>query len=600
MGERLVQPSRTATRLSRVLKYATPESTIARWIGPHIRRERENYLSYPLDPRTTFYNGDDSPVHITADYRSRRIPFPIRLKPVEAAGWGLRRRGENTIFKKPAEIDAFLAQFGETEAERVEALLVHRMIRHAEGTRKLSRWNTSRLELQIAHAHSDQIATVIAGQDGNARVYLPYLGEERSSASAKMIRVITDQPTGLSDAENEQIANDARSLILIPEVQKALNENKYHALSIQKITDATGDHVIITDPRGRINQIDLPREHQNEGGFDSDIARAYAESRHGVDGRLMDPDVARVLETYAPGKTVADIGMGAGPVAIDAIKAGAARVYGLDNSEAMLDRANAAITKAENEGTIAQGSIQTFLGSAESLPNPPYQDNSADLVLSVNTGCAVPSEGIFESHFSEMARIATPDGKILVTAPTTFGEVFTSGKLPKDKVLEKIGLTLIEINRETFGQDETAKIRVLREKMGKLAEVNRATFVLRDIVDQDGADKKFVLVYDGRVPQVLKDVTIRESALKRGEPIERKLAGGINTTGLVVPNFYHPREEYLEAIRDAGLTIVGGAPIHNVMTQRELSEYNRSLPQERQLGQEYLANSPFDIYLLTK
>lgn len=477
----------------------------------------------------------------------------------------------------------------------IEAVFLHALISNAENGQSLSRKKTDKIEKVIVSAFLDGVKTVAqTAPDGKVSIFLPFTEQFAQYARAKMIQVQTN-----STLATEDVIQRAYSVTRIPQVMDALRNISDHAVTLKQNINDHGEFVTITDARGNEYHVDIKPESQNktEGSFDSDIAKAYAESRHGVDGRLMDPDVARVLEIYAPGKTIADIGMGAGPVAMDAIKAGAAKVYGLDNSQAMLDRANEAITKAESEGTIPPRSIQTILGSAEDLPNPPYQDNSAGLVLSINVGCALPSEGIFAPHFLEMARIATPDGKILVTAPTTFGEVFTSGKLSKEDVLKKIGQTLIEVNQETFGKNEDIKIKQLRKKMGNLAEVNRATFVLRSV---EGAEKQFVLVYDGEVPEELKTITIRESALKRGEPIERKLAGGVNTTGLVVPNFYHPREEYLEAIRDAGLTIVGGTPIHNVMTQKELSEYNTSLPPERQLGQEYFANSPFDIYLLTK
>ncbi|HSA83305.1 MAG TPA: class I SAM-dependent methyltransferase, partial [Patescibacteria group bacterium] len=111
------------------------------------------------------------------------------------------------------------------------------------------------------------------------------------------------------------------------------------------------------------------RHRDGRGGvFDHSVALAYAESRHGVDGRLLDPILETFLKVYAPDATIADIGMGAGTVAIEAVKAGAKKVHGLDNSQAMLDQAAIAITQAEEQSAIAQDSISIVHGSAESLP----------------------------------------------------------------------------------------------------------------------------------------------------------------------------------------------------------------------------------------
>lgn len=592
-------PTNSARRIAEVLKYAAPESTLSRWLGPHFSN-RDKYIKY---------ESSDGPVSLAADYGARDL---LGVLDIETAKWGLKIRGEREVYNKPIDIDSFLAQFGqedsggETEAQKTEALLLHRIIMHGETNRKLPRWNAGQLEKTITNVYLNNVHTVAKGEnDNNGRVYFSYVPNYPESRDAKMIRVITDTPIEEFDGSGRDTAvNRARLLVTIPQVAEALNKLSYHAVTLEPGSDAEGEYINIRTPKF-LQRIDLaPAEEvqiENTGdqgdiaGFDEKISAAYERSRHGIDGILMDPDIASVLATHAPNATVIDVGTGAGPVAIAAVEAGAQKVFGIDNSSDMLDKATTAVRTAEerNNNPIPKDSIQLDHGSAENLP---YSDNSADLVLSINVGCAVPSEGIFGAHFSEMFRVVRPDRKIFVTAPTTFGEVFTAGKEPKDKILEKIGQTLTEINADTLGRDEATKIRTLREKMGQLAQVNRATFVLQEI---DG-EKQFVLVYDGRVPTVLKELTIPESALQRGEPIERKLAGAVDSPGLVVPNFYHPQEEYLEAIQAAGLIIDGNRPTHHVMSQRTLAEYNATLPPERQLGREYLDNSPFDIYHLSK
>ncbi|HSA83426.1 MAG TPA: hypothetical protein VLF20_00885, partial [Patescibacteria group bacterium] len=153
---------------------------------------------------------------------------------------------------------------------------------------------------------------------------------------------------------------------------------------------------------------------------------------------------------------------------------------------------------------------------------------------------------------------------------------------------------LQEINTHPSSSDEVEHIQTLRQVVGRLGEINRATFVRRD--------NKFILVYNGEAPVALTkaELVIPESELVIGEPIERKLAGSEKSTGLVVPNYYHPRQEYLDAIQTAGLTIVNGDEINRAMIPEQRNQYNETLSPERQLGEEYLQHSPFDLYLLTR
>ncbi|SRR5258708_944212 len=335
------------------------------------------------------------------------------------------------------------------------------------------------------------------------------------------------------------------------------------------------------------------------GGYDHDTAKAYAESRHGVDGSLIDRHIEYALQTYAPNAVIVDVGIGAGRVAIQAVESGAQVVYGIDTSPDMLRQAATAISKAEVNNAIHSEKIHLKQGSAENLQ---IEDSVVNLALSVNVACNLPSH-IFVPHFQEMARVTTPDGVTFVTAPTNFGEVFTSGtagnevgKKTKHEVLQDIASALLELRKIPLVTDTPTRIKTMKQMMGRLEDVNRATLVQRD--------SEFKLVYNGEdIPEELmkNNLVITESVLRLGEPIWRKLAGSATTTGLVVDNYYHPREEYLAAIQQSGLQIVTeNEPIHPIMSQEELRAYNATLPIHRQLGEDYLHHSPFDIYFLKK
>jgi len=121
-----------------------------------------------------------------------------------------------------------------------------------------------------------------------------------------------------------------------------------------------------------------------------------------------------------------------------------------------------------------------------------------------------------------MARLLKENGKGIITAPTSFGVVFTSGVGPKEKVIEDIHEQIRQIGDS---QDATE----IKEHLNTLSSVYRATFAFRD--------GKLTLITD-------------ESNLVSGEKIWRKLPG------LNVPNVYHAESEYEAALVSAELRVI--------------------------------------------
>lgn len=296
---------------------------------------------------------------------------------------------------------------------------------------------------------------------------------------------------------------------------------------------------------------------------------AYADARHGPDGFVfLDPHFTRVIDESGNDAAIIDVGCGAGPWSIYAAEKGAGLVVGLDYQGGMLDQAQGAIAKSD---TADQISLVHADGAA--IPTP---DGSFSLALSINVGCNLPNtrfakegdetrEVGFAPHFTEISRVLEEGGRAVVTAPTSFGVIFTDGSRSEEAVYGSIQQAL-----ETIGDSQDDE--VIKSSLNELIDVYRATFAWRD--------GKWAVITD-------------EQELEPGEKIWRKLPG------LTVPNFYHSENEYIEAAQAAGLNVLE----HDramFETEEDRLAYNSSASPEQQLGPEYVGNAAFSVLVLEK
>ncbi len=291
---------------------------------------------------------------------------------------------------------------------------------------------------------------------------------------------------------------------------------------------------------------------------------AYDYNGHGPDGELfLDPYLKAELKNVS-GSVVLDAGCGAAPWAVEAAQNGAV-VHGIDIRSTMLEQAQVAVAQAgvERQVELCQGDVA----------NLPFEAHHFDRALSINVGCNLKqtmqtisakkytTSGL-GAHFREAQRVLKDGGQLFVTAPASFGVVFTDGKHSDKEVNAHIQKVLTKI-----GSSKDADVIIANLK--ELEEVQRATFVKRG--------NKLVLVTD-------------EKLLRSGEPIWRKNPDGAEL------NYYHSEEEYLVAIQNAGLKceeIKRPCFFGNV-------KYKAYRAEKDELGEAYIENHPFTIYYVTK
>jgi hypothetical protein len=165
-------------------------------------------------------------------------------------------------------------------------------------------------------------------------------------------------------------------------------------------------------------------------------------------------------------------------------------------------------------------------------------------------------------HLQEIRRVLKQDGLVILTAPASFGSVFTNGS-DRLSVFKHISDVL---NTLPLNPSSSEIISCLNE----LKEVYRATFAL--------VNGKLTLITD-------------ECQLSPSQEIWRKLPG------LTVPNRYHSESEYLEEIANAGFKIK-----HHfrpqINSKEALKMFNKSHPDSMHLGEEYIEHNPFVIFCL--
>lgn len=281
--------------------------------------------------------------------------------------------------------------------------------------------------------------------------------------------------------------------------------------------------------------------HDSDGTHYGDAGNAaYELNRHGADGAIfLDPYFLADLQDLEE-KWVLDSGCGSGSWSIYCAQHGA-QVFGIDIQEGMVERARNAVRLAgvEERAVFTVGSVGDL----------PYGDNLFDAAISINVGCNLPTS-IFSACFQEIFRCLKPGGKVTVTAPSSFGIVFTIN-VGEEAAHDYIDQVLEQIN---IDPNPTSIV----EGLGELTEVLRGTFVMR------GGELK--LITD-------------ESDLIAGENIWRKIPG------LTVPNNYHSEEEYLEAFALAGFSV---------------DSVDRPTGSHPNLGAQYQESHAFAVFHLTK
>jgi SAM-dependent methyltransferase len=139
------------------------------------------------------------------------------------------------------------------------------------------------------------------------------------------------------------------------------------------------------------------------------------------------PVAEEVIGVAAPGQgeTVADLGTGTGNGALLAAERGA-RVIGVDPAERLL---SVAAERAAERGL----DLDLRVGTAEEIP---VEDGSVDLVTSV-LGVIFAADA--EAAGAEMARIAAPAGRIVLSAWLPEGPIATVSRLGREAVAAATG-----------------------------------------------------------------------------------------------------------------------------------------------------------------
>lgn len=273
----------------------------------------------------------------------------------------------------------------------------------------------------------------------------------------------------------------------------------------------------------------------------------YAKMRHGPDGKLfLDPYIISFLQE-TQGQILLDAGCGAGPWSIFAADNGAI-VYGIDIQENMVEKARLAAKEANTE--------ENTWFEVGDVGNLPYPDAFFDKAISLNVGCNLPS---LDSHVRELRRVLKNGGSALVSAPSSFGTVFTDGQNSSEKISQRINQLLSSNSQDTFPQ-----------AIQELDEIYRATFAERQ--------GRWVLISE-------------EQELISGEVIWRKIPK------MTVPNYYHSEEEYPRLFESEGFILkdILHPKFHNEIERMEYLTH-----QNHPLGASYVNASPFVIFIIEK
>jgi ubiquinone/menaquinone biosynthesis C-methylase UbiE len=286
---------------------------------------------------------------------------------------------------------------------------------------------------------------------------------------------------------------------------------------------------------------------ENGTDYGNDGVHLYTQMKHSSDGALfLDPYFTPYLHNLE-GQVLLDAGCGAGPWAILAAQGGAT-VYGVDLQEGMIANAKEAAREAKVDN------IYFEVGDASRLP---YPDNLFDRAISINVGCNLP---VLQPHLKELFRVLKPGGLAVITSPNSFAAVFTDGKLPQKEIVRAIRQLLID-QQASFPQIMLGKKNLYRASFVK---VNGEWTLLQN-----------------------------EADIKYGEPIIRRLPL------MMIPNYYHPKAEYLDLFAKVGFLIREVHTPHFANDQERL-DYNTGTGSNFTLGKEYVDSPPYMIFIVEK
>lgn len=229
------------------------------------------------------------------------------------------------------------------------------------------------------------------------------------------------------------------------------------------------------------------------------------------------------------------------------------------------------------ESELKECCAQIAVDAGQGLAQGEFAPNTFDRAVCVNIGTAIPStlhilsdnqflEAGLGPQLCEIARVMNEGGRLMVAAPASYGVVFTNGSVPEEAALQHIEQVLAKIG-------DVQDPAVITQNLSELSEVMRASFVHKD--------NRLQLVTN-------------EKELHIGQQLWCKVPEG------VIASVYHSEEEYLVAIKRAGLTceeIKRPCFFGNVkydLWQRSKHECGRSL------GTAYIEHHPFTIYYAVK
>ncbi|WKZ57712.1 MAG: class I SAM-dependent methyltransferase [Bdellovibrionota bacterium] len=193
--------------------------------------------------------------------------------------------------------------------------------------------------------------------------------------------------------------------------------------------------------------------------------------------------------------------------------------------------------------------------------NVPFDDATFDIALSINVGPLLSVQQL-KQHVHHAARILRQGGKAIFGIPDSFSTLFTSG-IPTTNARQSLEKAAASLSNPSDKE--------MAECLSPLDSIYRATLV------SGGAHVSVVL---------------SENQLRPGQKIWRKLPG------IVVPNIYHPVQEYEELLRGSGLTLSEKIRPH-FASHEEWKSYNGTNA-DRTLGEEYVKHSPYCILTAVK